>query len=88
MFDDLPIDDTDDVDHLDGHLARSRRPARRVAPGTPRQPRIPPERWPLVAADARLLGLRQAAKQHGVSHETVRRIVRRVGGNAINVSAD
>ena len=31
--------------------------------------------WPVVAADARLLGLRQAVKQHGVSHETVRRIV-------------
>ena len=39
---------------------------------------IPPERWPVVAADARLLGLRQAAKQHGVSHETVRRIVCRL----------
>jgi hypothetical protein len=38
--------------------------------------------WPVVAADAQLLGLRQAAKQHGVSHETVRRIVQRVAVTA------
>ncbi len=42
------------------------------------RPTIPSDRWSLVAADARMLGLRQAAKQHGVSHETVRRIVRRL----------
>ena len=40
--------------------------------------RIPVARWPIVAADARLLGLRQAAKQHRVSHETVRMIMQRV----------
>ena len=40
---------------------------------------VSPDRWPLVAADARSLGLRQAARQYGVSHETVRQIVRRTG---------
>jgi hypothetical protein len=50
----------------------------------PRQrPRIPPERRPHVTADARLLGLRQAARRHGTSHETVRQILRRVEGNTI-----
>jgi hypothetical protein len=53
------------------------RPGRRQ-----RQPRLSPDRWPLVAADARLLGLRQAARQHGVSHETVRQILRRVALHA------
>ena len=38
---------------------------------------VSPDRWPLVAADAGALGLRQAALQHGASHEAVRQIVRR-----------
>ena len=46
--------------------------------GRQQRPRLSPDRWPTVAADARMLGLRQAARQHGVSHETVRQIVRRV----------
>ena len=46
---------------------------------------VSPDRWAIVAADARALGLRQAAKQHGVSHETVRQIVRRVAATASTV---
>lgn len=42
------------------------------------QPRIDRARWPIIAADARLLGLRQAAKQHGISHESARQILKRV----------
>jgi hypothetical protein len=53
--------------------------ARRVTRLPRRQrPRIAPERWPMIAADAGALGLRQAARQHGVSHEAVRQIVLRV----------
>ena len=62
--------------------AEPQHPPYGVAPHVPRQPRIPPRLWPVVAADARLLGLRQAAKQYGVSHETVRQIVRRDAGYA------
>jgi hypothetical protein len=60
--------------------ARSHRPARHATSPAPRQPRIPPILWPVVAANARTLGLRQTAKQHGVSHKTVRQIVQRVTG--------
>jgi len=38
-----------------------------------------------VVAEARLLGLRQAARQYGISHETVRQIVRRVVAPASTV---
>jgi len=38
--------------------------------------RISRERWPLVAARARQVGLRNAAREFGVSHETVRAIAR------------
>ena len=39
-------------------------------------PRIPRERWPEVAARARREGLRAVARGLGVSHETVRTVVR------------
>ena len=48
-------------------------------------PRLSPDRWPIVAADAHAFGLRQAAWQHGVSHETVRQIVLRVVASASTV---
>lgn len=54
------------------------RPPRRVTPRSAHAVRIPPEQWPLVAADARALGLRGAARRHGISHETVRQIARRL----------
>jgi hypothetical protein len=55
----------------------------RPTPSRPQHaPRIDPARWPTVAADARLLRLRQAAWQHGVSHEAVRQIMRRLGGQS------
>jgi hypothetical protein len=57
----------------DGAQRRSTTGVRRATP-------IPPERWPLVAADARWMGLWQAARRHEVSHETVRRIMRRLAG--------
>ena len=49
------------------------------------RPRLSRDRWPTVAADACALGLRQAAKCHGVSHETVRQIVPRVEATASTV---
>jgi hypothetical protein len=56
--------------------------AHRPTVAAPRVPqhrsRLSPDRWPVVAADARTLGLRQAARQHGVSHQTVANIVERV----------
>ncbi len=43
-----------------------------------RRTRIPPERWPEVATLVAEEGLREAARSLGVSHETVRRVCRRV----------
>jgi hypothetical protein len=40
---------------------------------------IPEERWPEVAARAEREGLRAVARDLGVSHETVRAVVRTVG---------
>jgi len=40
--------------------------------------RIPRERWPEVAARAKREGLRAVARDLGVSHETVRAVVRSV----------
>ena len=58
--------------------ARQRRGSGRYAAGG-KGPRIPRERWPEVAARARREGLRAVARDLGVSHETVRSIVRAVG---------
>jgi hypothetical protein len=55
--------------------SRERRGAGRYAAGT-NGPRIPKERWPEVAARARREGLRIVAREFGVSHETVRSVVR------------
>jgi DNA invertase Pin-like site-specific DNA recombinase len=41
--------------------------------------RIPHDRWAEVAARARIEGLRQVARDLGVSHETIRTIANRVG---------
>ncbi len=62
----------------DGVLrSRQRRGAGRYA-ASAKGPRIPRERWPEIAAGARRQGLRAVARAHGVSHETVRSILRRV----------
>ena len=39
-------------------------------------PRIPQDRWPEVAVRAKHEGLRAVARDFGVSHETVRSVVR------------
>ncbi len=58
--------------------ARHRRGAGRYAPGTkPR--RIPEDRWPEVVARAKQEGLRSIARDFGVSHETVRAVLRVAG---------
>ena len=49
----------------------------RYAAGT-KGPRIPRERWPEVAARAKREGLRAVARDFGVSHETVRAVLRGV----------
>ena len=54
---------------------RQRQGAGRYAVGA-NGPRIPLERWPEVAAQARQEGLRAVARDLGVSHETVRTVVR------------
>jgi transposase len=49
-------------------------------------PRIPREQWSEVAVRAKREGLRAVARELGVSHETVRTIVkrvRRVGSDAL-----
>ena len=55
--------------------ARQRRGSGRYAAGG-KGPRIPRERWPEVAARARREGLRAVARDLGVSHETVRSVLR------------
>ena len=57
--------------------ARRRLGVGRYAAGS-KGPRIPRERWPEVAARAKLEGLRRVARDLGVSHETVRAVVRAV----------
>src|SRR5215208_5580094 len=46
-------------------------------------PIIPRERWPEVAARAEREGLRSVARDLGISHETVRAIVKRVRQKAV-----
>jgi hypothetical protein len=75
----------------DGRLALAP-PARPAIAGqaSPPQhrPRLAPDRWPLVATDARLLGLRQAAKQHDISHEAARQIMKRLERRAASAAQD
>ena len=47
------------------------------------RPRIQPSLWLGVAAEARQVGLRTVATQHGVCHEAVRQIVRRVASEPL-----
>ena len=51
----------------------------RVTPATPAQhrPHLDPARWPEVAERAPHASLRHLAAEYGVSHETIRTIVRR-----------
>ena len=58
--------------------ARRRGGAGRYAAGTKRRA-IPQERWPEVAARAGREGLRAVARDLGVSHETVRAVLRGAG---------
>ena len=55
--------------------SRQRHGAGRYAAGA-KGTRIPRERWPEVAARAEREGLRAVARDLGVSHETVRAVVR------------
>ena len=57
--------------------SRQRRGVRRYATGA-KGPRIPRERWPAVAARAEREGLRAVARDLGVSHETVRSLLRTI----------
>ena len=63
-------------------LRRTRRPTRplreRRAGSPQHRPNLPRALWPRVAESARAFGLRQAAKDYGVSHEVVRRIIQLV----------
>ncbi len=57
------------------HRSRLRRGAGRYAVGA-KPPRIPRERWPEVVARAQGESLRSIARGFGVSHETVRAVLR------------
>jgi len=58
--------------------SRRRRGTSRYAPGTkPR--RIPEDRWPEIVTRAQQEGLRSIARDFGVSHETVRAVLRVAG---------
>ncbi len=66
--------------YLDRVLRARRRSVNgRYAAGT-KGPRIPKERWPEVAARAQREGLRAVARDFGVSHETVRVVLREAAG--------
>ena len=56
--------------------ARRRAGTGRYAAGTKAPRAIPEERWPEVAARAGREGLRAVARDLGVSHETVRSVLR------------
>jgi hypothetical protein len=60
-------------------MAASRRIESRGTPVRlpPHAPRIDPSLWPTIAERARFEGLRDLAAAYGVSHETIRGIVRR-----------
>jgi hypothetical protein len=45
---------------------------------TAKGPRIPRERWPEVATRVQREGLRTVARDFGVSHETVRSVMRAI----------
>ena len=66
--------------------SRRRGGAGRYAAGA-RGPRIPRDCWPNVASRARREGLRAVARDYGVSHETVRAVVRAVGGRTPGAGA-
>ena len=56
-------------------------PASPVAPEPPprqKRPHLPRDLWPAIAERARHASLRDLAVEYGVSHETIRAIVRRV----------
>ena len=56
-------------------------PTPTTAPIPPQQrPRLPRNLYPAIAERARYESLRDLAAEYGVSHETIRAIVRRVGG--------
>ncbi len=59
--------------------SRRRQGAGRYAVGA-KGSRIPRERWPEVAARAEREGLRAVARDFGVSHETVRLVLREAAG--------
>ena len=48
------------------------------APPPQRRPRLDPARYPEIATRARHESLRALAAEYGVSHETIRAVVRRV----------
>src|SRR5205823_7660113 len=56
---------------------------RQARPATPKQqrPRIHPADWPRIAERARYESLRDLAAEYGVSHETIRAVVRRASGS-------
>ena|SRR5215203_3483106 len=58
--------------------SRQRRGAGRYAPGT-KPLRIPEDRWPEVVTRTKREGLRSIARDFGVSHETVRAVLRVAG---------
>jgi hypothetical protein len=51
------------------------------------RPQIDPALWPEIAERARHESLRALAITYGVSHETIRMMVRRMAGNASAVAA-
>jgi hypothetical protein len=51
------------------------------------RPQIDPALWPEIAERARHASLRALAIEYGVSHETIRTIVRRMAGDESAVAA-
>ena len=52
------------------------------APSPQQRPRLPRSSYPAIAERARYESLRDLADEYGVSHETIRAIVRRAGAAA------
>ncbi|HEY8597053.1 MAG TPA: hypothetical protein VIL85_01405 [Thermomicrobiales bacterium] len=62
-------------------------PSPQQAPPPQHRPHLPPACWPEVAARARHESLRDLALAYGVSHETIRAVVKRIAATARDAPA-
>jgi hypothetical protein len=62
-------------------------PVSAASPPLQQRPRLPRSSYPTIAERARHESLRDLAAEYGVSHETIRAVVRRVVGTRLAAAA-